>query len=529
MTDQTQPAIKVARGTTYLYTQSIIGNLAAVVYFAYAARTLTQTEIGVLATLSLTSTLVVATATLALPSAVTRYIAEYTGRGEPARSKKVYQFAALFGIASGAGFATLTIAISGALSGGLLGTQAYQLAVVLLGIDAFPLILSQFFMGTLTGLQKFREIAVVAALQMITKSILAMLFLATGQGVQGVVAAWILGDSTGLSLYAAFTLRQFAETRASDDVQKWELFKYSAPLYVTNLVNYLANQLDKYLVIFLLAPKLGMDKTLAQLGIYNLAIVAVSVVGMVLGALGTTLFPQLSEKLGKTGKGAVDQASHLASRYISMAFIPMAVGLAVVAYPTITVFVGPSYAPGSTALAIVSVATAITCLAPLVSSVLLSLGSTRVVMEASIVGIAAAVAAGYPLVQSIGINGAALTRATLLIVGFSYGAYRLAKIHGLHIDGEALRKSCMASAALALAVVPFELLFPNRYLLPIYIALGALVYLLAVKALHVVQHEDVDLIEDFLPPQLGGAARRIGGFLVERRPTVQHQQTMPEN
>jgi len=521
MTDQIQPAIKVARGTTYLYTQSIIGNLLALIYFAYAARILTQTEIGVLATLSLISALVVATATLALPSAVTRYIAEYTGRMEPARSKKVYQFGAFFGVASGAGFAALTIAISGVLSSSLLGTQAYQLAVILLGIDTFPLILSQFFIGTLTGLQKFKEIAVIAALQMITRSILAMLFLAIGQGVQGVVAAWIIGNSTGLSLYAAFTLRQFAKTRASDDIQKWALFKYSAPLYVTTLVNYLANQLDKYLVIFLLAPKLGMDMTLAQLGIYNLAIVAVSVVGMVLSSLGTTLFPQLSEKLGKTGKAAVDQASHLASRYISIAFIPMAVGLAVVAYPTITVFVGPSYAPGSTALAIVSVATAITCLAPLVSSVLLSLGSTRVIMEGSIISIVAAVAAGYPLVQSIGINGAALTRAALLIAGFSYTAYRLAKIHGLHVDREALGKSCMASAVMAVAVVPLELLLPNRYLLPIYIGLGAAIYLLAVRALHLVQPADIDLIEDFLPPQLKGVASKIGAFLVGRKPINQ--------
>jgi len=76
----------------------------------------------------------------------------------------------------------------------------------------------------------------------------------------------------------------------------------------------------------------------------------------------------------------------------------------------------------------------------------------------------------------------------------------------------------MASAALALAVVPFELLFPNRYLLPLYIVLGAVVYALAVKALHMVQPADIDLIEDFLPRQLRGTASKIGAFLVERKP-----------
>jgi len=292
------------------------------------------------------------------------------------------------------------------------------------------------------------------------------------------------------------------------------LFKYSAPLYVGNLVTYLANQVDKYLVLFFLAPQLGTEETLAQLGIYNLATVAVSVVGMVLSSLATTLFPQLSERLGKDGKGAVDQASQMASRYISIAFIPMAVGLAAVAHPTITLFVGSSYAAGSTALAIISIAAAVTCLAPLVNGVLLSLGSTRVMMEGSMVSIAGAIVVGFPLVRSIGINGAALTRAGLLILGFSYTAYRLARIHGLYIDGDALKKSCAASAAMALAVVPLELLLQNRYLLPIYIALGAVVYLLAVKALHVLQPADIDLISNFLPPQLRGVSNKIGAFLV---------------
>jgi len=521
MTGQTQPAIKVARGATYLYTQSTIGNLLALIYFAYAARVLTQTEIGVLATLSLISMLIITAATLAVPNAAIKYIAEYTGTGEPGRAKKVYQFTTLFGIASGAGFAALTIAISGVLSGSLLGGQTHRLAVILLGVDIFPVILSQFFIGTLTGLQKFREMAVSGALQMITRSLLAMLLLAVGQGVQGVVAAWIIGDFAGLSLYAVFTIRSFPNIQALDRIHRRTLFTYSAPLYVSNLVSYLANQADKYLVLFFLAPAVGMDETLAQLGIYNLAAVAVSVVQMMLGSLATTLFPQLSEKLGKRGKEAVDEASRLASRYIAIGYIPMAVGLAVVAYPTITVFVGPSYAPGSTALAIISLATAITCLAPLVNSVLLSLGSTRVIMEGSIISIAGALAAGYPLVHSNGIDGAALTRAALLIIGFSYTAYRLAKLHGLHIDGEAVRKSSIASTGMAVVVVTFELLLFNRYLLPIYVALGAAVYLLALKVLHVVQLADIDLIEDFLPSQLRGVAGKIGGFLVERKPTHQ--------
>jgi len=528
MTDQTQPAVKVARGATYLYAQGIVGNLVAVVYFAYAARVLTQTEIGILAKLGLISMLVITTATLALPNAATRYVAEYMGRGELARSKKVYQFTTLFGIVSGAGFAALTVAISAVLSGSFLGGPSYQHAVVLLGIDIFPAILSQFFIGTLTGLQKFREMAIAGTVQMIARSLLAMLLLAIGQGVQGVVVAWIVGDFAGLCLYALFIFGSFTQTQISNDVDRRTLLKYSAPLYVSNLVAYLANQMDKYLVLFLLAPSLGMDETLAQLGIYNIATVAAGVVRLVLGALAATLFPQLSEQLGKGGKDAVDQASRVASRYIAIAYIPMAVGLAVVAYPTITVFVGPSYAPGSTALTIISIATAITCLAPLVDSVLLSLGSTRVVMEGSIISIVGSAVAGYPLVQFIGINGAALTRAALLVVGFSYTAYRLAKTHGLRIDREALRKSFIGSAAMALVVLLFELLFANRYLLPVYIALGALVYLLTIKRIRLVRSADITLILDFLPAGLRGVGSRIGAFLVEREPIDESQRSLEE-
>ena len=77
----TTASVRVARGATYLFLQGLIGSLAGVVYFAFAARLLpTVAELGVVTALSMVSTLFVTFACLALPGAVTKYVAEYIGR-----------------------------------------------------------------------------------------------------------------------------------------------------------------------------------------------------------------------------------------------------------------------------------------------------------------------------------------------------------------------------------------------------------------------------------------------------------------
>jgi len=44
--------------------------------------------------------------------------------------------------------------------------------------------------------------------------------------------------------------------------------------------------------------------------------------------------------------------------------------------------------------------------------------------------------------------------------------------------------------------------FYSKYLLPVYVAVGGLVFFLALRSLHAVTQEDLELVSDFLGPRL---------------------------
>jgi len=69
---ETTPSVRVARGATYFFAQGLVGNTAAVVYFAIAARLLPSvSDFGVLAAVTMVAGLFPTFASLALPTAVT--------------------------------------------------------------------------------------------------------------------------------------------------------------------------------------------------------------------------------------------------------------------------------------------------------------------------------------------------------------------------------------------------------------------------------------------------------------------------
>jgi len=57
MSEPVSPAVRVARGATYIYLQTLLTNVFGVVYFVFATRFLTVYEVGVLSSLFLVTTI----------------------------------------------------------------------------------------------------------------------------------------------------------------------------------------------------------------------------------------------------------------------------------------------------------------------------------------------------------------------------------------------------------------------------------------------------------------------------------------
>jgi len=503
MTSQASPSIVVARGASYLFIQGLVAKVAGVIYFAFAARILSVAEIGVVSALGMVAALFVTFGTLALPSAATKYISEYLGKDRRDLAKGVYKKVLQFGFSVSSLLSLLCIVASTFISVFVFGSQAYQLLINLLALDVFALLLSSFFTGTLFGLQKFREIAFAGIMLSCLRYGSSLYLLIQGYGLMGLVIGWVIGDFVGLGLLFFFTSTSFEIRAAPHPFMK--LVGYSAPLYMTGILSYFSAYVDKFIILFLAG--------FTTLGIYSVAVMAASVIGFVSSSIGNSLFPQLSELYGRHGRDALKVASIKASRYIFLIFVPLAVGLAATSYPTIMLFVGASYESGWLPLTMISMAMALTCAGVVVNNLLLSLGFTRTFFEANMLGVVVGAVCCALLVAPFGSSGAALGRVALMTTSFGYLAYTLRRVFGLHFDPDAFKKSLVGSTVMAIAVGLLQFVWLDGRLLPLYVFVGGLFYVLMLRFLNALNNEDVKLLHEFMPKYFGGVIDTFARFL----------------
>jgi tryptophan-rich sensory protein len=146
----------------------------------------------------------------------------------------------------------------------------------------------------------------------------------------------------------------------------------------------------------------------------------------------------------------------------------------------------------------------------------------------SVVSIALSISLSYSalVIFKLGMNGVAWARTFAAVIGLALSLYVLTRYMPISFDKEALLKASLASAFLVIAVIALDLvrreLSPNSYqflvirlhLLPIYVAVGGLVYFLALIRLKAIKTQDVELIEQYLPSKLKPVASWLERFAV---------------
>ncbi len=488
---QTTASVKVARGATYLLLQDVVSNLLMVMYFAFAARLLPTTgDLGVVTALSLLSSLVATFSSLAIPSALTKYVSEYKGKGRMDVAKGISKIGCGVGIVIALLFSSISFVASPFLSVFLLGSPSKTYFIQLLAIDIFPAVLIAFLGGIIYGLQDFRKYCLLNIPSIFTRFGFVVFFLSKGMGIIGILIGWIIGDYLFLTLVSLLTYTTFKEISSTKFALK-SLAHYSAPLYGWGILSYFSQTIDRYMI-------LGLAGT-SVLGVYSVAATAAGAAGIVSGALSNALFPQLTEMYARQGKNELKNACKAASRYLSLIYIPLAFGLAVTAIPTLSLLAGDRYAIGAPALAIIAIASAATCLSTVFNNALMSLGETRIF---PIAGLAAIITNGlfcFLLIGNLGSVGAAIARASLIIVLFTIPALRLRGIMGLGVDFKAYLNSLIASVAMVSVVFFTELIVASKYGLPLYVLLGAAVYVLTLRLLKALNQNDIALIGQYLP------------------------------
>jgi len=484
--------VRVARGASLLLVQGVASSLVGVVYFAVVARLLNVADLGRLSALGLVSSLFLTAGTLALPSAIVKNVSEHVGGGGLDEARGVFRSAIRLGVGLATACSILCFAASRPLASYLLGADEYTVLLNLLSLDVFLAVLLPFFSGGLQGLQWFGWFAGVTLLHSVVRHSVAMLALWGGLGLTGVLYGWIVGDLTATLLSAALTLRAFAGKKSGQALRS--LLHYSSPLYVSSLLGYFLTSTDRYLILLLAGQ--------AVLGIYSPAVTAFGVLALITNAMGSAIFPKLSEMFGRWGRGSLGGVAKVSSRYVFLVYVPLAFGLAVTARPVLALFVGDAFMESALPLVILCVSSALTCGVVIVNNVLLAMGRTTVFTAAGLVSLAVDLGFSFLLIGALGSTGAALARAAVILVSYAVPAWVLRRAYCQGVDHAALIKSVVASSIMALTVAGAQLVWSSKYLLLLYVAVGGVAYLGALRVLKALNRDDFKLVSALVPAKL---------------------------
>jgi len=497
-------AAKVAVGSVYLTLQNVLSTIVGVSGYAFMARVITREEMGLIAGLTFTAAFVQLISNLGLDSSIAKFVSELKGKGENVSPHILSALALRLPLSLTS--ATILALFSTTISTTLFKTPAHSHLITLLAIDTILLSLAPLLNNILLGLGKLKNMAIYGTLSVIIRWFSITIFLLNGQSLNGILYGWIAGDASFLLMLTLTTTKTSAILKTHFTRKPTELsnlLKFSWPIYISSIVNFLYTQYDKALILAFLP--------LSSLGIYNIAYTAFSALVSIAMSLGSSLFPYYGMAYGKNNHTAITFAIKRASKYIMLAMFPLTLGLAATAKPTITLFAGQQYETGWPILAILSLFGLVYGLSPAFSNLLLIYGKTKTILLINLASITASLTL-LPLMLFLNLTGLAIIRGISILLTFTLSLHFISKTIKIEIDRKAAAKTLLSSTIMATAVILTQQITYNKLLIPLYITIGAATYAASIRALKTLNHEDIQLLKEITGEKTAKLITKILGI-----------------
>jgi O-antigen/teichoic acid export membrane protein len=468
------------------------------VSFAILARIITPQEVGILSVLSLVTALSLAIVGSAFQDSASKFIGELSD--QPGMVSAIFYQTLRISVVLSVPLAAVVFFDARAFATALLGNAAYAYLFNVLAADiliyagALPVAI-----GTLYGLKKFKTTSIIGIVSALLRQCLIILLIIFMKDFVGLIVAWVLADTITVGVYIVCIFR-FVGRSGTNFFSVRRLLSFSWPLSIENLTTFGYNWFDRALLVVFVP--------LASLGVYNAAIFAFTALsGLTLG-VNSALLPVYS-RISSRGDRLIGckKATRVASRYVSFTVAPFAFGLLATAKPALTLFVGQAYGGGAEPLMVLCCAFAITSVGVTLFPMLVALSETRLASAITAASGGLGVAAAFVLMPTWGIVGASTARGFSLVMDMVFTLIVLNRKKAVSLDVEAIWKSSVAGIVMAGVLGLSQMIVYSKLLLPIYVILGGITYLVMLRRLKAVKKFDVDLIREYLGSRLGFVVR----------------------
>lgn len=498
-------AVLAARGTFYLWLQTIIASIARAAAFVVFARLISVEQMGVYTILTLANAAASTLMGLGLSSVVIKFVAESRAKGDGVGAASVYYCGLLL-----SELASILIAVAFLLSkfpagvSRLPNSPEVSLIGILFAVDVVASI-GPIGGAAFYGLLEFRAFAILYAIYACLRPWLVVFLVYEVRSLVGLMDGWVVADAAFAACLFFYLWRKLGPPVFRFDMKY--LLKLSSPLYMAGIASLLYNTFDQLTLIPLVS--------LSALGVYGAVVTAFNAYGSLTSAFGSVLLPIYSGLHGIRGLEALEDAVRHATRYVCIIDMPVAFALLAAARPALTLLVGNRYAPGALPLEILALGSAASIISLSLGPILIVQNETLLASLTSLIPLPLSIGLALISIPPLGILGASIARSLSMLLSLVLTWYFLRGKIVLRLDYGSIAKSILASGVMALVMEAVQVLYYSRFLLPLYLAVGFVVYILTLRTLRAMRPGDIDLFRQILGPRFNRICDLLSRIIIE--------------
>ncbi|WP_220608001.1 flippase [Methanobrevibacter oralis] len=406
-------ANKLIRGSLIIFIGNVIFRIGGYIYRFLMAILLGPTMYGILGITLPFQGIFQTLSAGGLPPAIAKYVAEYEAVDDHNMARQTIYTALKIMVFLGLFFGVIMIfVVAPWLAYNYLEKPIAMVPLQIVGIITPFSVIVGAFRGAFQGLYKMEYIVYTRAVEQLGMILFATAFVLIGLSTVGALWGTVLGYS--LSVVAALYIfkvylpkympkysSDFVFTRKEEISLASKLVKFSIPVIITAIAEMLIYNICTIIM--------GKFLTLDDIGFFAAADPISRLPLIISISIATTILPASSEAFKLKNTSSLQKYVSQAYKFSLLFVVPMCVGLALFAEPTLRVlyFKNTAYVAGAMALAILSIGMTFYSIFSISTSIIQGIGNPRIPMYILVCGSIVTAILNWIMVPSWGIAGGA--------------------------------------------------------------------------------------------------------------------------
>lgn len=493
MVNETPNTVTVGVDAIFQYTSSGAQLISGMLFYVIVSRLFSPLDVGAIALFVTITVLLSLVFSFGLNVAAQHFTSYNSGISDYLAVKNIAIKFLFFGLLLS--FASLIFlnAISKEISLIFFHSISYTYLIRLLSIALLGNVLFSICNGILLGLQNFRLTAIVNIFVWIIYYLGALIFTFYIRSLSSIIFGWIFGILIGVVIEIAIISKSLPNKSIKGKVVPTKtIFYYSLPVLFAGIVSYGAASADRFIVSCLL--------NLANLGVYNFALLISSSVSFISIPFNNILMPKFSEMYGSKNLSGIKVTSSASITLLTFLYVPIALIVSALSPIILQFLAGETFLRVSLPLSIMMFLTSAFSSSNIITQVISAIRKTRVLFYASATALLSNVALSLVLIPRFGIIGAAIGFSSVYVITFLL-LYTLAKKEDvISFDYYSIIKiwiSALSMFAFLFGLSHFIGL--EIYFLPLYVIVGVALYVIVSKALITFNEEKKAMVLSLFP------------------------------